>query len=69
METIKNCVYKFIDENGLVIYVGKSKNLKTRLLSHKRSPHLAKSVYAKVRQIEYISYSKYLDVKNIVGSR
>lgn len=57
----QNCVYKFMDANNKVIYIGKCKNLKARFNSHKNEPHLAKKCYSEVRQIQYISYPSYMD--------
>lgn len=46
-------VYRFLDENGTVIYVGRTKDLNHRLLNHK---HLPVECYTSVKKIEYLSF-------------
>lgn len=58
---MQNCVYKFINTNNEVIYVGKCKDLNKRFNSHRNEPHLDKQCYSEVRQIQYISYPSYMD--------
>ena len=52
---MKNCVYRFINSGEEIIYVGKAKDLKNRLMNH---THLSnKGVYGLIEKIEYISFN------------
>ena len=44
---LKNCVYRFLDKNNNIIYVGKAKNLKSRLNSHN---HLSEKCYDEIER-------------------
>lgn len=44
-------VYKFLDKNNEIIYIGRSKNLDKRILSH---THLPENCYKATSSIEYI---------------
>ena len=44
-------VYRFLNENNETIYVGKAKNIDSRIKSHN---HLPKECYSEVKRIEYI---------------
>lgn len=50
---MKNCVYRFLNKDDEVIYIGKAKNLKNRLHNHK---HLPKECYEERVTIEYIEF-------------
>ena len=50
---MKNCVYRFLNQEGEIIYVGKAKNLKNRLNNHK---HLPKHCYEERATIEYVAF-------------
>ena len=56
---MKNCVYRFLDKNNNIIYVGKAKNLKSRLNSHN---HLSEKCYDEIERIEYISFGNENDM-------
>ena len=56
---MKNCVYRFLDKNNNIIYVGKAKNLKSRLNSHN---HLSEKCYDEIEKIEYISFGNENDM-------
>lgn len=58
---MRNCVYRFLDQHGNILYVGKCKNLKTRLCAHIHNPHLPKEAYLDTHKIEYVSYPSYAD--------
>ena len=51
---ITNCVYRFLDSNGNVIYIGQAQDLKNRLGSH---THLPKECYSERKSIEYTTFS------------
>ena len=51
----KSYVYRFIDGNKKVIYVGKTNNLDKRYVQHfSKNGHLSKDCYNSVWKIEYI---------------
>lgn len=52
MEAI-NSVYRFINKNNEIIYIGQAKNLKNRLNNHN---HLPKECYEEIERIEYIEF-------------
>ena len=54
-----NCVYRFLNESDEVIYVGKAKNLKSRLGSH---THLPPECYEERRKIEYVMFETEADM-------
>lgn len=56
---MKNCIYRFLDENSNVIYIGKAKNLKSRLRGHN---HLSKECYDEAKKVEYISFKNENDM-------
>ena len=55
--------YLMKDENGIIIYVGKSKNLKNRLSSYFKSSHTGKTamLVREIRDFEYILTSTELE--------
>lgn len=53
---MKNCVYRFLNKDDEVIYVGKAKYLKQRMNTHfSESGHLPNECYKKTCKIEFIS--------------
>ena len=48
---MKNSVYRFLNKDGEVIYIGKATNLKNRISNHS---HLEESCYKEVEKLEYI---------------
>ncbi|MDR2598298.1 MAG: excinuclease ABC subunit UvrC, partial [Holosporales bacterium] len=57
-------IYKMLDEDGKVLYVGKAKHLKNRLLSYSRSTSLSNRIrmmLSKVRDIEVIVVTTELE--------
>ena len=50
---MKNCVYRFLNKDNEGIYVGKAKDLKNRLSTHK---HLPEECYEEKNNIEYIQF-------------
>lgn len=52
MEVV-NSVYRFINKDNEIIYIGQAKNLKNRLNSHN---HLPKECYEEIERIEYTEY-------------
>lgn len=50
----KGYVYRFLGENGELLYIGKTKNIDKRLKQHKQNGHLKKEQYSKVHEIQYL---------------
>lgn len=53
MKIIINCIYRFINVDGEVIYIGRAKDLKSRLSGHN---HLPKKCYDETVYIEYCEF-------------
>ena len=53
---IENCIYKFLNKNNEVIYVGKAKTLKARLSAH---CHLSSKQYEEVENVKYTRFDNY----------
>lgn len=47
-------IYRFLDDTGRIIYIGKSTNMYNRMFGHFRSGHLPVKAYQSVAKIEYI---------------
>ena len=54
-------IYKFINKEGEVIYVGQTKNIKDRLMTHLRTNFICEECY---KEIEVIEHSKIEDLYN-----
>lgn len=54
-----NCVYRFLNINNEIIYIGKAKNLKERLRGH---THLSKECYTNTHKIQYITFNNEADM-------
>lgn len=54
------CVYKFVDYNNNVLYVGSTDNLRARLIAH---THLKYGVYEKVKYVYYIQTENITDAR------
>ena len=50
---VKNCVYRFINKENEIIYIGKAKELKSRIKNHN---HLTEECYSEVAFIEYATF-------------
>lgn len=59
-EQYENCVYRFINKTGEIIYVGKANNLYRRIYKQhfgfNYEGHLPKECYHEVEKIEYLSF-------------
>lgn len=51
---LHNCVYRFLNKNREILYIGKSKDLLQRLSKHN---HLPKECYSEVNTIEFCMYN------------
>lgn len=47
-------LYRFIDKNNEIIYIGKAKNIKQRMMYHFKQGHLDIECYRSIDKIEYI---------------
>ena len=64
MSCIKNCVYRFLDKNGNVLYVGSTQNsLSARIGNHSCNGHLLGKCYDDTVSIEYIMLPTKTDRK------
>lgn len=50
---MKNCVYRFLNKDNEIIYIGKAADLKFRIACH---IHLSKKCYEEISRIEYTSF-------------
>ena len=50
---MKNCIYRFLDEDENIIYIGKAKDLKKRLEGHN---HLSDECYLEREYIDYVCF-------------
>lgn len=55
-----NCVYRFLNKEGEIIYIGKAKNLKVRLSNHE---HLPKECYLERDKIEFVLFKTEDDME------
>lgn len=56
------CIYRFLDKDNNIIYVGKTINLERRLEQHfGKYGHLSKECYENVKKIEYIKIKKEIN--------
>lgn len=58
----KYFVYRFIDIEDNIIYVGKTKNMRTRMYTHFNRGHLPKECYGSVEKVEMIELNNKLDM-------
>ena len=64
MSCIKNCVYRFLDKDGNVLYVGSTQNsLSARIGNHSCNGHLLGKCYDDTVSIEYIMLPTKADRK------
>ena len=58
----KSYIYRFIDSNKRILYVGKTNNLDKRFVQHfRKNGHLPKECYGSVWKIEYIKVDSELN--------
>lgn len=50
---MENCIYRFLDRNENIIYIGKAKNLEKRLKRHR---HLSEECYIECKYVEYTCF-------------
>lgn len=54
-------VYRFLDEDNNMIYIGKTNNLNNRMRQHFSTGHLNQEVYNMVKSIEYLYFESEAD--------
>lgn len=59
MVVLRNCIYRFVNENNEIIYIGKAKNLRQRLKRHR---HLSDECYKQVKYVEFIMFENEDDM-------
>lgn len=62
------CVYRFLDVDGNVLYVGKTENIKARIRKHlSTSGHLSKECYNRLDKIQFIAMKSVvlMDIKEL----
>lgn len=55
-------IYQFVNDRNETIYVGKTKNIKNRMISHFTSGHLPKECYNAISKILYAEFSSGIDM-------
>ena len=55
-------VYRFMDKNNKVLYVGRTHDLKRRLRSHLSNGHLPTDCYSSIYKIEYMMLENFADM-------
>ena len=58
----KYYVYRFLDINDNVIYIGRTKNISNRINGHISSGHLPNECYTSIEKIEYIELETFADM-------
>jgi len=60
---IKNCIYRFVNNNNEIIYIGKALNLQTRINNSGHiTKHLPEQCYAEIAVIEYVDFKTKNDM-------
>ena len=54
-------VYRFLNSEGKIIYIGKTVNIKNRMQQHFSKGHLPAECYRNVARIEYKKYNLLLE--------
>lgn len=57
------CVYRFLDKDNNILYIGKSKRLKLRIFDHiKGRTHLSKECISQIQKVEYLEFGCECDM-------
>ena len=54
-------VYRFLDSEGNILYVGKTNNLENRMYQHFNNGHLDSNQYTRVDKVEYLQFEQESD--------
>ena len=63
MEEVKNCVYRFVDKNGKILYVGSTELLLKHRLSSHNCGHLCDCCKKSTDKVEYIVFPTLMDIR------
>lgn len=63
MEEVKNCVYRFLDKNGKILYVGSTELLLKHRLSSHNCGHLCDCCKRSTVKVEYIVFPTIMDIR------
>lgn len=55
-------IYKFVDINDEIIYIGKSKNILNRISQHFKKGHLQEECYTNTKKIYYHAFNTQMDM-------
>jgi excinuclease UvrABC nuclease subunit len=58
---MKGYVYRFLNNQGDIIYVGKTNDMKRRMRQHFLRGHLPKECYKKTNEVQYIKFKSELE--------
>ena len=63
MEEVKNCVYRFLDADGNILYVGSTEQLLSHRLSSHNCGHLCDCCKNSTVKVEYIVFPTIMDIR------
>lgn len=63
MEEVKNCVYRFLDADGNILYVGSTEQLLSHRLSSHNCGHLCDCCKNSTVKVEYIVLPTLMDIR------
>lgn len=63
MDEIKNCVYRFLDADGKILYVGSTEMLLKHRLSSHNCGHLCDCCKNSTVKVEYIVFPTIMDIR------
>lgn len=63
MTDIKNCVYRFLDKNGKILYIGSTETLLSQRLSSHNCGHLCDCCKKSTVKVEYIVLPTIMDIR------
>lgn len=63
MDDIKNCVYRFLDKDGKILYVGSTTQLLSHRLSSHNNGHLCDCCKLSTVKVEYIVFPTLMDIR------
>lgn len=63
MEEVKNCVYRFLDKNGKILYVGSTTQALNLRLGQHNCGHLCDCCKKSTVKVEYIVFPTIMDIR------
>lgn len=55
-------VYRLLDKENNILYIGKTKNLESRIRNHEIAGHLKNSIYSRVLYVDYMAFDTKSDM-------